>query len=181
MCLFYGAEDELGFLEDKLRAVSMELKAFRATRRRRMSFKGMMDSMDSLPALEIEASIDRSAAAPSAAMMAGDAEEKAISSQVGPILRFCSCCLDVPSRRISRLPRPSDTSLSSLPVPLALLYPLRLPSFLAPFSPSISARDREGGTIEGATTCLLSFRSCTGRRLFAASREDSAAPSRYFG
>lgn len=72
--------DELGFLEDKLHAVSMELKAFNAARKHRISLKGM-DSTDSIPPMEKEA-VNANSAATGASH-----EGKTITSQDAAYLR----------------------------------------------------------------------------------------------
>lgn len=75
----WSPEDELGFLEDKLRAVSMELKAFNAARKRRVSVRAA--NAADVQIQETEATDDKSAAA--CAHGAVGFEDKAISSQVG--------------------------------------------------------------------------------------------------
>lgn len=75
--------DELGFLEDKLKAVTMELKAFNAARRRRLSSLRAEDK-ESVGLKESAQAAAAGAGHPAGAVLvaAGSSEDKGTNSQV---------------------------------------------------------------------------------------------------
>ncbi|KAL8434659.1 hypothetical protein ACSSS7_003057 [Eimeria intestinalis] len=82
-------KEELGFLEDKLRAVSAELKAFSASRRRRVSPGEGADAPDTPSAAEKNksASADAAAVAPAGAAAAHSLGDKKTNSEDAAYLR----------------------------------------------------------------------------------------------
>ncbi|KAL8274998.1 hypothetical protein Esti_001054 [Eimeria stiedai] len=81
-------KEELGFLEDKLRAVSAELKAFTASRRRRVSLSADTPDTPSAAEKNRRDSVDAAAAAaPAGAAAACSLGDKATSSQDAAYLR----------------------------------------------------------------------------------------------